>query len=71
MGVNRMFTYQKAIIKDNKIEVIESKKIDQKRLTSDCWLIQFEGLKACEHCEGHGTKECGGGVTLQSLLKRK
>jgi len=45
-------------------EVIE---IDQSKLTSDCWLIQFKGLKACENCEAKDTDECGGKDIRKSL----
>ncbi len=34
--------------------------IDQSRLTSECWEIQFKGLEACEDCEYLNTDECGG-----------
>ena len=59
--------YQKAIIKDNEIVINESKVIDQSKLTSDCWLIQFEGLKACANCEVLNTEECGGQSIRKSL----
>jgi hypothetical protein len=51
-------------------DVIE---INQTHLTSDCWLIQFHGLRACTTCEcRRGTKnhkECGGGETLKAMEK--
>lgn len=43
--------------------------IDQSKLTSDCWLIQFKGLIACKTCELKGTDECGGRDTLKKLQK--
>jgi hypothetical protein len=51
-------------------DVIE---VNQNHLTSDCWKIQFHGLKACITCEFRkGTKkhrDCGGGKTLKKMLK--
>lgn len=61
--------YSKAVIKDGKLVMTESKEIAQESLTSDCWLVQFDGLKACEHCEVKGTFECGGGETLQRIKR--
>ena len=36
------------------------KQIKQTDLTGECWMIQFEGVRACEDCEAKGTEECGG-----------
>ena len=63
--------FQKAIIEDGKVKITESKEVNQKSLTSDCWLIQLEGLRACENCEAKNTKECGGGKSLRRLQTRK
>ena len=63
--------YQKGIIEDGKIKIISSKVIDQSKLTSDCWLIQFYGLTACKNCELKNTTNCGGSKTLKSLLTKK
>jgi hypothetical protein len=41
--------------------------INKKDLTSDCWLIQFEGLEACKTCEFRNTKECGGKNIIKKL----
>ena len=59
--------YQKADIVNGQIVITESKEIDQSKLTSDCWLIQFSGLSACENCEIKDTAECGGGSVLEQL----
>ncbi len=48
-------------------EMYGKKEINQSSLTSDCWLIQFEGLIACKGCEYYGTDDCGGGNTLKKL----
>ena len=58
--------YQKAKIVDGQMVITESKVIDQSKLTSDCWLIQFDGLAACANCEIKDTAECGG----QAIRKR-
>jgi hypothetical protein len=63
--------FQKAIIEDGKVKITESKEVNQKSLTSDCWLIQLEGPSACENCEARNTEECGGGESLRKLQKRK
>jgi hypothetical protein len=47
--------------------ITESKTFDQNSLTSDCWLVQFDGLVACKSCEAFGTDDCGGGDTLRKL----
>jgi len=60
--------YQKAKVVDNKMVIAESKEIDQSKLTSDCWLIQFEGLSACKNCEVLNTAECGGQAIRKRLL---
>jgi len=58
--------YQKANIENGRIEVTESIEVDQNSLTSDCWLVQIQGLKACANCEFRNTPECGGDF-LKSL----
>lgn len=40
--------------------------INQANLTSDCWLIQFQGMEACEKCEFENTPDCGG----KDIIKR-
>ena len=64
-----MFTYDKAKIENGKIVITESKQIDQSTLTSDCWLIQFDGMAACADCEMLNTPECGGVNIRKQLLK--
>ena len=61
--------YEKAEIRDNQVITTYSREIDQGKLTSDCWLIQFEGLRACKTCKIRGTKDCGGGKTLKRMQK--
>ena len=57
--------YNKATVENGKIVVKETKVINQSLLTSDCWLIQIEGRKACDICEYKNTDECGGGDILR------
>ena len=38
-------------------------------LSSDCWLIQFSGLLACEACEAKNTADCDGGDMLANLIR--
>lgn len=52
-------------------ELINKKEIEQSSLTSDCWLIQFNGIKECETCVYKNTEECGGGQTLVKMLNNK
>ena len=59
------------IIKNGKLVVGNVKTIDQKTLTSDCWLIQFTGLEACDTCDQKGKRHCGGGETLKRLQAAK
>jgi len=58
---------QKASIKNGQIVITESKQVNQDKLTADCWLIQFNGLSACDTCDIKGTSDCGGGETLKRL----
>lgn len=48
--------------------MLKTKTINASDLTSDCWLIQFWGLEACEDCELSGTAECGGKEIRISLI---
>ena len=34
--------------------------VKQGELTSDCWVIQIQGIEACKGCELKDTKDCGG-----------
>lgn len=55
--------------------------VQQSSLTSDCWLIQFEGFEACARCEYfpfnpktgklRKTSHCGGGQTLALMIKNR
>ena len=45
--------------------------VDQSKLSSDCFLIQFEGLTACDHCPAFGTRDCGGKAIRKKMLAGK
>jgi positive regulator of sigma E activity len=34
--------------------------VRQSQMTAECWLIQFQGKKACDECEARDTGDCGG-----------
>lgn len=70
MGVESedIMLYKKAEIKDGQMVITENKVIDQSKLTSDCFLIQFDGLSACETCEAKDTPDCGGQTIRKRLL---
>jgi hypothetical protein len=55
-----------------------SKQINQKDLTSDCWMVQVWGLDYCSGngepksaCEYLGTRECGGKNIRRLILAGK
>jgi hypothetical protein len=50
---------------------MEIRTINQSELTSECWSIQFQGLKACKSCEFLNTKECGGKNIRKTLINDK
>jgi hypothetical protein len=59
--------YQKGIVKNGQLVITESKEVNQSTLTSDCWPVQIEGLKACAECEVRRTEECGGESIRKNL----
>jgi hypothetical protein len=59
--------YKEGYLENGELKFKNEVEIDQSKLNSDCWLIQFQGLNACEKCEYKGTDECGGGETLKRL----
>jgi len=52
--------YGKAVIENGRLVVTETKTINQANLSSECWMVQFNGLTACESCEYLDTEDCGG-----------
>ena len=57
--------YQTAEIENGSLVITSSIDLDQNKMTSDCWIIQFIGLSACNNCELNGKRDCGGGKTLK------
>lgn len=48
-------------IRGNNGEIVATvKTVNQNRLTSECWLVQFNGLSECDKCEVKNTSKCGG-----------
>ncbi len=63
--------YQKVELKNGQVVITTSKEVDQSKLTSECWFIQFNGLTACESCEFLNTDECGGKRIRETLLRSR
>ncbi|MEA2104852.1 MAG: hypothetical protein U9P79_09475 [Candidatus Cloacimonadota bacterium] len=66
-----MVEFSNARLENGKLKTYDTVEVEQSKLTSDCWLIQFRGLEACESCDLKGTDECGGGETLKRLKNIK
>ena len=63
--------YQKAKVVNDQIVITESIVVDQSKLTSDCWLIQLQGIAACVDCEVLNTPDCGGQAIRKKLMAQK
>ena len=57
--------YQKATVENGQVKILETKVVDQSKLTSDCWMIQIEGAKACEKCEFKNKPRLCGGMKIR------
>lgn len=53
----------------SKLVIDETKVIDQSTLTSECWVIQIEGPKACETCECRDKPRKCGGMAIRKRLQ--
>jgi hypothetical protein len=42
------------------------KRVKQRALSAECWLVQMWGTHACDTCDARGTDECGGKEILAS-----
>ena len=62
-----MTTFQKVTVKDGELVPTFTKVVNQAELTADCWMIQFQGLGACESCEFLDTPDCGGKGILKAI----
>lgn len=63
--------FQKGKIENGKVVITDVKEINQSELTSDCWMIQMQGLAACKECEFLNTDECGSKDILKKLSQRE
>ncbi len=61
--------YQTVEITNGELVITSSKEVDQTKLTSDCWMIQINGLEACKKCEFLNKRNCGGKAIRKNLLK--
>ena len=52
--------YQTAKIENGEIKIVQTKVIEQSKLTGECFMIQFNGPSACTTCEYKDTDDCGG-----------
>jgi len=50
---------------------VKTRLIPQNALTSECWLIQMQGLEACKTCKEKDTPECGGKNIRKKLMNEK
>lgn len=60
--------YKQMRLENGKFVVAKQVTINNDHLTSECWLIQFQGLAACKNCEFKNTKNCGG-KNIRKTLK--
>lgn len=44
--------------------------VKQNKLTSDCWMIQIQGIEACKECEWKNTEDCGGKDIIKQIQKK-
>lgn len=68
---NNTVTYNQMEKQDGKLKAVETHQLKQSEMTSDCWLVQFRGLKACCNCDFYKSENCGGGETLTRILLNK
>lgn len=55
-----MVEYETVELVDGELVTTESREVNQNDISSECWHVQFQGLKACESCEYRDSDECGG-----------
>jgi len=64
------FTMSDGIVDNGTLKITNEKKINQGSLTSECWLIQMNGLTACNSCPAINTEDCGGKRIRKKLLNK-
>ena len=62
--------YAKAHIENGKVVETDVTNVNQNEMTSECWIVQFGGLAACDTCEFVDTDECGG-EEIRKLAKNE
>lgn len=55
-----MVEYETVEMVDGEMTVTESRVFEQTDLSSECFHVQMQGLKACGGCELRDTDDCGG-----------
>jgi len=50
------------------IQSVDINYVNQKDLSAECWIVQIQGLSACEKCELKDTDKCGG-INIRKTLK--
>jgi hypothetical protein len=45
---------------DKNGQTTSAREIPQNKLTSECWLVQMNGLQECDRCDFADTDDCGG-----------
>jgi hypothetical protein len=66
-----LFTYAEGALVDGKLGLKNVKQINQSKLTSECWMIQINGLSACETCKYVNKRDCGGKNIRKNLMAEK
>jgi hypothetical protein len=65
------FQFSTMKVENGTLVPVETVEVDQSQLTSECWLIQIQGLKACQKCEFLNKNGCGGKKIRKHLLGKK
>jgi hypothetical protein len=60
--------YSEARIENGQLVHSNVKIISQSELTSDCWMIQINGAKACTTCEYKNKPRLCGGMAIRKKL---
>jgi hypothetical protein len=65
----RKDSFDRVVDVASKLVIDETIVVDQKSLTSECWVIQIEGLKACEKCQYKDKPRLCGGMAIRKRLQ--
>ena len=50
---------------------MQTKQVEQGKLSSECWGVQIWGTERCEDCEFKDTEDCGGQEILRTGKNEK